>query len=317
MKTLTQDAYRYARRYIEEQGRPLERALAEYRFSGAWESAVLHELVRFQNPDGGFGHGLEPDVRTPSSSALATALGLKVLRDLGCNAEDSMVRGAVEYLLSTMDEAGCSWRPVPLDVNDAPHAPWWHDEDGSLARTFDGYRIIPRVLIAALLVHYEDLAPLNRLREIVRGAVDAIDSVPVLGEGGGSDLEYAIQLAEADGLPQDDRTRVADRVLDAIPNAVVRDAEKWSTYCITPLRIAPRPTTLGAESIREELEAHLDYLIDTQNADGSWHPTWTWGGAYPDAWEQAQRDWSGILTLDALESLEAFGRLDGQGLERE
>ncbi len=48
----------------------------------------------------------------------------------------------------------------------------------------------------------------------------------------------------------------------------------------------------------------------TQTPEGTWEPTWTWGGFYPEAWEQAKTEWRGHLTLETLASLEAFGRLE-------
>jgi hypothetical protein len=63
------------------------------------------------------------------------------------------------------------------------------------------------------------------------------------------------------------------------------------------------------EVLREAVEANLDYLIGEQGGDGAWAPTWNWGGLFPEAWPQARRDWQGVLTLDALKVLRAFGRI--------
>jgi hypothetical protein len=63
--------------------------------------------------------------------------------------------------------------------------------------------------------------------------------------------------------------------------------------------------------IKEVVAVNLDYEISSQNKDGSWTPTWTWGGAYPDDWKMAQREWSGIITLDKLLLLKKFGRIEG------
>ena len=60
----------------------------------------------------------------------------------------------------------------------------------------------------------------------------------------------------------------------------------------------------------ETIGYNLDYVIENQTADGSWRPTWTWGDAYPDAWVEAERQWSGVLTLGQLLKLRTFGRLE-------
>ena len=79
MKTLSGRAFERASRFLLEQARPLERALFRQRFEGAGAEGALVALSAFQNEDGGFGRALEPDLRSPSSSALATAIGLQTL----------------------------------------------------------------------------------------------------------------------------------------------------------------------------------------------------------------------------------------------
>jgi hypothetical protein len=95
MKQLRREAFERARRFLMTQSRPLERALFEHRFEGAAVESVLGELAHFQNEDGGFGRALEPDLRTPGSSPLATGIGLQSLRELQCPADQPMARKAL------------------------------------------------------------------------------------------------------------------------------------------------------------------------------------------------------------------------------
>ena len=103
MKKLSCEAFDQARAFIKTQARPLDRALFEHRFEGASADLVTAELAHFQNDDGGFGHALEPDLRTPTSSALATEVGLRTLEELGYASDHAMVAGAVRFLLETFD----------------------------------------------------------------------------------------------------------------------------------------------------------------------------------------------------------------------
>lgn len=310
IKRLSPQAFERSRRFLETKARPLERAAFAYQFMGAPVDRVLDELACFQNSDGGFGRALEPDLRTPSSSALATGLGLRTLKELGCVADHPMVRKAVAYLVDTFDPGARTWQVAPADANAFPHAPWWHDDNGNLTQRFDGFRIIPRALIVALLHHYSALVQKRWLLQSIEETVKYIERVKVLGGGGGSDLEYSISLAEAENLSPQFKARLKARIEKAIPAVVVRDASKWSSYCITPLRIIPAPQSLGADLITDELQMHLDYQIAHQTQDGTWDPTWSWGGAYPADWEQAKLEWRGVLTLEALSQLRAFRRLE-------
>jgi len=307
MKLLGSEAFKRARRFLETEARPLERALFAFRFEDGSPNRVVEELARFANEDGGFGRALEPDVRTPSSSALATALGLKVLEELDAPPHHPLVRGAVDWLVETFDPDAWVWRVVPRNTNDHPHAPWWHDEDGSLARTFDGFEIIPRALVVGLLHRFGRCLPADWLDEVTESTVRCVETVDVLGEGGGSDIEYVVHLARTETLPDRYRRRLVTRIRAAIPEVVARDPEAWSTYCVTPLRAVPSPGSIGADLIERELQENLDVLIDRQSSDGAWDPTWTF--EYPPEWAIARTEWCGILTLGALTTLHVFGRI--------
>jgi len=283
----------------------------QHRFGRASVDSVVAELAKYQNDDGGCGRALEPDLRTLSSSALATGIGLRTLEELHCPADHPVVSDAVGYLLSTFDDEAMVWRVAPRDANHFPHAPWWHDEGGSLARLFDGFVIIPRAEIVGLLHHYSSLVPAGWLEDVTECTIADIEAMEALGTGGGDDLCQALSLAETEQLPQHFRDRVIARVRGVIPTVVTRDPEQWGSYSMPPLKLAPSPQSIAADLLWEDLQVNLDYEIDHQTTEGTWDPVWTWGDFYPDAWEQAKLEWRGHLTLSALTSLDAYGRIEG------
>ena len=310
MKKLSPAAYEKARDYMKTQARPLERAIFAHHFEGASVDAILEVTAAYQNPDGGFGKALEPDMRTPSSSALATAMALKSMEHLGTPSDHPLVTGAVEYLLATFDRHSLTWRVVPEDANDYPHAPWWHDQDGSLARTFDHYLVIPRAEIVGALLHYADLFPAEILEQALESTVVDIEKMPNFGVGGGDDISYALGMAGTKELSDDYRQRLLKRIREVVPQVVERDPAKWGQYCMQPLKIAHSPKSPIADLIWDAIQADLDYRIDHQHPEGTWEPVWTWGGAYPSAWELARQEWRGHLTLETLTILRAFGRIE-------
>jgi hypothetical protein len=310
MKRLSREAFDRVRQFLKTQARPLDRAMFEYLFETASVESVIAELAHFQNEDGGFGRGLEPDLRTPSSSALATGIGLRMLEELRCSTDHPMVRKAVSYLLATFDHQTKVWRVVPHDTNAFPHAPWWHDEDGSLARTFDDFLIIPRAEIVGLLHHFSPLVPADWLNDLTERTVADIEAIEALGTGGGDDLSYALSLAETEELPQHFRRRLIARIRAITPAVVSRDPQEWDTYCISPLKLASSPQSIVADLLWDDLQVHLDYQIDHQTPEGTWDPVWTWGDFYPGVWEQAKLEWRGHLTLNTLITLQAFGHIE-------
>ena len=84
LRLLSGDAQERARAFINTQGRPLERALYSYHFDDGSAEAVLAELGHYRNDDGGFGHGIEPDLQTPDSSVLGTTVALQISALAAC-----------------------------------------------------------------------------------------------------------------------------------------------------------------------------------------------------------------------------------------
>ena len=310
MKKLTQEQFKRALTYLKTQARPLERTLFEHSFEDGSVEAVLTHLKKFQNPDGGFGNALEPDMRSPSSSALATEIGLQLLAELGVSSDHTMVRGAVGYALESLDEENLTWRVAPLDVNEHPHAPWWHDSEGSLARTFDDYLITPRAGIIANLHVYRDLLPPDWLEVVTEATLTTVKGMEdhKFG-GGGAALNYLRKLAEAPGLPGHVTDWLVPRVRELADKVVARNPKQWTAYCAPPVKLAPTPEAITAGVLADCLPAHLDYLIAQQSHQGYWDVTWEWSD-YPDVWVLAKGEWRGVLIMETLTSLKAYGRIE-------
>jgi hypothetical protein len=86
MNQLSRNQYEKAKSSIKSKARSLERSIFEYEFESAPVSIVYHELAKYQNEDGGFGNGVEPDLRSPLSSALGTMTAFQYiarLKDMG------------------------------------------------------------------------------------------------------------------------------------------------------------------------------------------------------------------------------------------
>ena len=304
---LTPEALARAKAFISEQARPLEQRLYLYRCEGGAAGDVLGALAEFQNEEGGFGHGLEPDVRLADSSVIATTVALQILRDLGVGSEHQMVQRTMRYLLDTYAAEHKVWPIAPPNVDDAPHAPWW--SGGSLADSFGSYMANPRAEIVGYLWDYSELAP-DALREELTAAVlswlhEQADTVEM------HDLLCYARLAETRSLPDDLRRQMLDVLMKVADRAVTKEPSAWSGYCLKPLTLATSPASPFAEVLADAIELNLDYEIERQQADGSWAPNWTWGDAFPETWEVAKREWSGVLTLATLRTLSSFGRVAG------
>jgi hypothetical protein len=305
-RKLAPDSFARARAFLLEHARPLEQALYRYFFEAGALDDVYGALSAHQNGDGGFGHGLEPDLQSAHSSALATTTALQILCDVDAPLDHPLWTGALDYLLATYDPARQCWPIIPPAANDAPHAPWW-TVDGQLGDRFGGYLLNPRAEILGYLYQQSTRVPPGFLENVTKSVLAHLAAQPDALEQ--HDLLCCVRLAARPGLPEAVRQELMLRLERSIACTVAVDPHMWTQYTLQPLAVAPSPGALFAGQLADALQANLDALITLQGDDGAWSPTWSWFGAFADAWPAAEQAWKGVLTLAALRQLNGFGRL--------
>jgi len=86
-----------AERFVHADARLLDRHGLAALLHGAPVAPVLDALRAYRNPDGGFGHALEPDVRAPESEPAAVLHALEVLAGIDA-LDDPMVADAAAWI---------------------------------------------------------------------------------------------------------------------------------------------------------------------------------------------------------------------------
>src|SRR5258707_2177284 len=105
MKCVTPTAIDAAERFVWLSGRLIDRLRFDHRFRGGPLEPVLAALRPYQNPDGGFGNALEPDLRGPMSQPQPVEVAFRLLDELGAF-DDPMVGRACEYLAAITTAEG-------------------------------------------------------------------------------------------------------------------------------------------------------------------------------------------------------------------
>ncbi|WP_252504628.1 hypothetical protein [Sporosarcina sp. Marseille-Q4943] len=293
MEKLSTEQYLQATDFLKSKARPLEKALFEFEFEDGSREQVLEELNVFQNEDGGFGNGLEPDFRCEASSALATTIGLQHLIRIGADESEPMVQRAIQYVLDTFAEEKMGWEIVPKEVETAPRAIWWnYGGDWPWGN--------PSGEMTGLLHHYKGLVPEEFLEKLTAHAVAYINEEAT---NDFHELQCLVKLMRE--LPKEEAEKISARVREIAHHCVTTDPDKWHGYCLLPLQVASSPTSFLYEDFKGSIPANIQHLASNQANDGSWKPTWAWG-RYEDFWETAKKEWSGVLTLDNLRVLKAF-----------
>ncbi|RKU09152.1 hypothetical protein C6503_21675 [Candidatus Poribacteria bacterium] len=307
MKKLTQSAFQRAKDFIMHQGRALDQRRFEFHFEDGPADAILAALTPYQNDDGGFAHSLEPDIRTPFSSAIVTTVGFQILREIRAPASHILVRKGIQYFIATYEVSQQVWPIVPPEVDDAPHAPWWDYENSS--ETFGQFLVNPRAEIVGYLHEFSDGVPMKLLKTLTTAVLGYLDSLS--DEMEMHDSLCFVRLAETEALPN--RDKVWAKLAQVAAHSVARNAEQLTGYVLKPLWLVSSPESPLAAGLKDEVEMNLDFEIEQQGEDGSWSPNFSWGDQYPEAWRIAKREWQSRFTVDTLKTLKDFGRIEQMG----
>lgn len=292
-------------RTIQTVGRALESAIYRWEFLDGEADAVLDELVLFQNPDGGFGHGLESDFRLPDSSPMATSVGLRILLLLpeSQKRKDTIHRAFV-YLEEAYDSQRGGWYIVPANVVDYPHAPWWGilEETGHTA--MDAFWGNPS---AELLSQFLQAGKTPESFDLNKQILHAIHLLEARSQFE-SEHELYCYLALYDALQGDLKARLGKILKKGVQDLLVLDEVKWEEYVPMPLNFAhpSREQDFGIQ--KEDIERQLDWLACKMEKSGGWSPPWG-ETIYQEGMKRAYHEWIGVLTLKALRWLRDFDRL--------
>lgn len=306
MKKLSRDVFSEVRRSIMTDARPLEKSLFKNHFESPDAQAVIDELKKFQNSDGGFAHGIESDFRLPDSSPMATSVGIRLLSEFeGLEEARYMIEAAIGYLEKSFDEDRNGWFAVPKQVNDYPHTPWWHyNED-------DGMTIIdrnwgnPSAEIVAYLYRYREFVKALDIDKLVEYAISHIEYV----EEFDSENEIFCYIKLYEVLPEHLQKRLEKVIPAAIDQVIVYDRGRWNEYVPTPADFVGTDMSSRFGVEESKLDENLDFLADKLNHEKKILPPWG-NSFYKSDLKEAYSEWIGVLSLNALMTLDGFGRIE-------
>ena len=286
-----------ARDFMATHARVLDRRRFEL-LDGGDPAGALSALDGYGNPDGGYGWGLEADLRSPESQPAAALHAFEVFAEV---APATTPRAAA--LCDWLDEAtlpdGGLPMALPMAVT-AGSAPFWAGADAGAS----SLQITSVVAARAWRVAAHDPAVaghpwLERATRYCLDAIAALEQAPPAYV-----LAFSIQLLDA----LHDRRPEAGPLLRRLGGFIPPDGclpvtggvedEKIRPLHISPLPERPSRALFGASVV----EADLDRVAAGQQDDGGW--TVDFRSASPSG----SLDWRGYATVDAIAVLRANGR---------
>lgn len=193
---------------------------------------VVKELKKYQNDDGGFGKGLESDFRQPSSSPMATSIGMRILSEIEETKETkNIMKTACEYLEFKFSGKRNGWYALTEEVNKYPHAPWWHFDEEKGMTAIDKNWGNPSAEILAYLYKYRKYLNRLNINYLIQFAISYIENKEVFESE--NELFCYIKLFEV--LPEELKIKLAKRITCGISQVIEYNEEKWGDYVPLPL----------------------------------------------------------------------------------
>lgn len=283
---LTQDAFGQAREFLMTQGRPLEQALFRHFFESGPVEDIFDALAKHQADNGGFFDMGEGGIDGPTP--IGSTIAFQYFREFGITSQSPLVRNGIRYFLDTYDHTHEIWPRRPgMPVADVEPEKWAN----------------PGAEIIAYLWLYRELVPPDFLAEATEHAMTMLrKATPPIYEF--ADMCF---LRLADFLEPPQQQEIMEKVTAGIWENLQLDHEKWQTnYFVKPYWYAMTPQAPLYPMLADEIDACLNFEVETQEPEGYFKLTWSISG-------RAREIWKSIWTLEVLRVLDTFGRIEGRG----
>ena len=294
---LSKQQFNKARDFILTNARMIERRLFDYHFGSEDRQGVYHAVYAYRNPDGGFGHGMEPDTASPESQPLFSIMALETLDEAGYLTAEIILRDFMPYFESvTTEKGGIPWMLRP--TSEYPCADHFQTvkEWAALSTTAPLLGILEKYKIDIPWMQPAEEFVWSEFARIQNKHVFCFLCVP----------RWLIFL-------QNTRSRdKAAKQLNKLRKWIMEEGvlccdktdEGWGLYEKPhSLNYAPGPDTILHTLFEPQMiDADLDELISRQKDDGRWD---TWYGLS----QGMKLEWAGIQTLWTLRVLKNYGRI--------
>lgn len=301
------NTFEKARRFIYRNARPIDLALFKYHFENGSANDVITALSAYQNPDGGFGHGIEADNFNPNSIPIGVWKATEYVKETGgIEPDHPIIQGILKYLSSgsDFDPEHNQWLNTVPSSNDYPCAMWWKYSEES--KTFE-YN--PTAALAGFIIKYaKKQSPLyEKGVQIAKTAADwFIKNAPIERHIAVCFISLIDYCKEAGDMPFDGAALSA-KLDEVIDRSICRDTSRWGEYIPRPSSF-PKWQGLHSDELKKLCHAECEYIKSTQLDDGSFYLPWQWSDY--NEWYVAENWCKAAITIDNMLFLREFGSLE-------
>ena len=293
--TIDMDA---ARAFMATHARIIDRRRFELLDGGTDPAGPLAALDGYGNPDGGYGWGLEGDLRSPESQPAAALHAFELFHEVAPHITPRAAALCDWLERATLPDGGLPMA-VPMALT-AGSGPWWHVADPAESSLQITSVVAARAWKAA--EHDDAVAAhpwLERATAYTLEAITALEQPP-----GGYVLAFCVQFLDA----VHDRRPEAAGLLGKLGGMIPEDGHVpvhggAEDEKLRPLDLSPDPGSPSRALFAPgTIEADLERLERGQQEDGGW--TVDFVSRSP----AGKLDWRGYATVEAIAVLRRNGR---------
>ena len=301
------DYYTASKKFILKNSRPLDMARWNYLFENGSKEEVISALKAYQNDDGGFANALEPDCWNINSIPLQTWVATQIIKEINLDDKNHpIIKGILDYLSSKDEFDGHRWHGLNTVVtnDNYPHAPWWSYRQKQES-TYN-----PTASLIGFILKYaeKDTDIYKSACELSKEAYDYFkDNFPLESMHESACFgELYDSIKECSILNLLDMKEFKRLLEKQIKQVITYDTKIWNTdyICKPSLFINSKSSDFYLEN-KEICDFEYQFILKTQNEDGSWGVTWEWND-YPEEWAISKNWWKSDIIIKNIKYIREF-----------
>lgn len=311
MKKLTKEQFNKATHFLKTQAKNMDKTMLEFFFEDKPLDDVIQVLSTYQNTDGGFGM-LDYDIACPISCMKSTESACRYIFALDkIPAKNPVIQKLIPYIVSNFNKVSGDFDNLTIPaVNDYPHAPWWEHNTQkpfipkNRTELLEHYDPNTNSALAGMLVKYSKLVPKDIVDCAMRVVIDKINLGKDFFQYGMLSDIYFVNALSDKNLKND----LLNKLMGNGKLISLLDENRGTENAYKLCQWIDSPSHPYYEMYKQAVQNNFEFLINSQNEDGSWSPSWCWGE--PEVWQKVETRLKGVLTYKYLWTLKKFDLID-------
>lgn len=295
--------------WMHRNARELEMTRWNYYFANGSKEEIVNAIMYFQNEDGGFGNGIDPDNWNTNSLPYGTYYVLEILKEIEFDdIQHPIYAGIIKYL-ECHSNFPDGWIFTVPSNEEYPHASFYNYDDAY--NKIESRGIVLR-FCAFIIEHYPESSIYAQVLELTKRLIDGLtdENLGDMGPNGYISLVSAMKNVQLDGYDYD---RLENRLKEVVNKSIQRDPAQWPSYGYRPSDYIKSKDSIFYLDNKDIVETELDFLVDTLPQNDVWPISWSWFEnyeKYPKEFAVSENWAKAYKAIEKTMFLKRFGRLN-------